>query len=50
MKERLHSMGDYSENTKQLILLTEELKKELNHKSTEMKRVYKELQQKIFLF
>ena len=46
MKERLHSMGDYSENTKQLILLTEELKKELNHKSTEMKRVYKELQQK----
>jgi len=46
MKERLHAMQDYSENTKQLILLSEELKKELNHKSVEMKRVYRELQQK----
>ena len=46
MKERLHSMGDYSENTKQLILLTEELKKELTNKSADMKRLSKELQQK----
>ena len=46
MKERLHHMKDYSENTKQLILLSEELKKELVNKSNEVKKLHRELQHK----
>ena len=46
MKERLHHMNDYSENTKQLILLSEELKKELVNKSNEVKKLHRELQHK----
>ena len=46
MKDRLHHMNDYSENTKQLILLSEELKKELVNKSNEVKKMHRELQHK----
>jgi len=46
MKERLHHMNDYSENTKQLIQISEELKKELVNKSNEVKKLHRELQHK----